>query len=277
MGLYSLSGKTSYRRISWNIEAAKLDVIMIVSLWYLTDIFAALLLRCLIHFKAIGKVLIRILRFRNLTRSCRKLSIPKCIDVLRLYKKGMFLMLRYIMWYFNRCSLFLTSHGKIFEAKIKGNSISFYIAYSCFRVYLDHGGDWLWMCLYVGYKRWGNCFQTAENLYTALRELNNLYFSYEKYPLSPLKPRGLALLSWHVPYNWGSGNSVHQSFTWFLSLNWRKSTFSAPGCRYYFKINSWWPIVTSSTHGPAARYCDVTKIHCSHGYLWTHDVEVDAS
>ena len=29
--------------------------------------------------------------------------------------------------------------------------------------------------------------------------------------------------------------------------------FTAPGCRYYFKINSWWPIVTSSTHGPAAR------------------------
>ena len=53
--------------------------------------------------------------------------------------------------------------------------------------------------------------------------------------------------------------------------------FTAPGCRYYFKINSWWPIVTSSTHGPAASYCDVTMIHCSHGYLWTHDVEVDAS
>ena len=46
--------------------------------------------------------------------------------------------------------------------------------------------------------------------------------------------------------------------------------FSAPRCRCYFKINSWWPIVTSSTHGPAASYCDVTMIHCSHGYLWTH-------
>ena len=74
--------------------------------------------------------------------------------------------------------------------------------------------------------------------------------------------------------------------------------FTAPGCRYYFKINSWRPIVTSSTHGPAANFCDVTMIHCSHGfpvnllckfwnkttwtwtwtwYLWTHDVEVDAS
>ena len=47
----------------------------------------------------------------------------------------------------------------------------------------------------------------------------------EKYSLSPLKLWGLALLSWHVHYNWGSGNSVHKSFTWFLSLNWCKSTF----------------------------------------------------
>ena len=53
------------------------------------------------------------------------------------------------------------------------------------------------------------------------------------------------------------------------------SHFTAPGCRYYFEINSWWPIVTSSTHGPAASYCDITMIHCSHGYLWTHDVEVE--
>ena len=48
-------------------------------------------------------------------------------------------------------------------------------------------------------------------------------YNYEKYPLSPLKPRGLELLSWHVPYNWSSGNSVQQSFIWFLSLYWRKS------------------------------------------------------
>ena len=53
----------------------------------------------------------------------------------------------------------------------------------------------------------------------------HLYHNCEKYPLSPLKPRGLALLSWHVLYHWGSGNTVHPSFTQFLSLNWRKSTF----------------------------------------------------
>ena len=94
----------------------------------------------------------------------------------------------------------------------------------------------------------------------------NLYYNYEKYPLSPLKPRGLALLSWHVPYNWGSGNSVHQSF---LSLYWRKSTIlPLPGADIFSKLTA---IVTSYTHGSAASYCDVTMAHCSHGYLWTHE------
>ena len=53
--------------------------------------------------------------------------------------------------------------------------------------------------------------------------------------------------------------------------------FTDPGCRYYFKINSWWHIVMSSTHGPVASFCDVTMAHCSNGYLWKHDVEVDTS
>ena len=42
-GLYSLSGKTSYRQISRSLEAARLDVTIIVSLWNLTGISAALL------------------------------------------------------------------------------------------------------------------------------------------------------------------------------------------------------------------------------------------
>ena len=41
-GLYSISGKTFYHQISLSFEAAKLDVIMIVSLWNLTGISAAL-------------------------------------------------------------------------------------------------------------------------------------------------------------------------------------------------------------------------------------------
>ena len=55
-GLYSLSGKTSYRQISWSLEAARLSVIVIVSLWNLTGISAALLPRCLSNFRAIEKV-----------------------------------------------------------------------------------------------------------------------------------------------------------------------------------------------------------------------------
>ena len=36
-GLYSLSGNTSYRQFSWSFEAARLYVIMIASIWNLTD------------------------------------------------------------------------------------------------------------------------------------------------------------------------------------------------------------------------------------------------
>ena len=49
--------------------------------------------------------------------------------------------------------------------------------------------------------------------------------------------------------------------------------FGAPGYRNYFKINSWWLIVTPSIHEPTASYCDVKMIDCSHRSLWTHDVE----
>ena len=39
--LYSLNGKTPYRQISQSLEAARLDVIMIISLWNLTGIWTA--------------------------------------------------------------------------------------------------------------------------------------------------------------------------------------------------------------------------------------------
>ena len=51
LGLYSLNGKTSYRQISWSLEAARMDLIMIVSLRNLTGISAALLPRCLSNFR----------------------------------------------------------------------------------------------------------------------------------------------------------------------------------------------------------------------------------
>ena len=47
LGLYSLSGQTSYRKISWRLDARKLVVIMVVSRWKLTGNSAGLLLRCL--------------------------------------------------------------------------------------------------------------------------------------------------------------------------------------------------------------------------------------
>ena len=47
LDVYSLSGRTSYRKISWSLEAARLCVIMIVSSWNLTGISVAVLSRCL--------------------------------------------------------------------------------------------------------------------------------------------------------------------------------------------------------------------------------------
>ena len=54
-GLHSLSGKPSYSQISWSLEAARLVVILIVLLWNLTGILAALLPRCRSNIRAIWK------------------------------------------------------------------------------------------------------------------------------------------------------------------------------------------------------------------------------
>ena len=75
LGLYSLSGRTSYCKISWNLEAARLGVEMTVSFSNLTDISAALLSMCLSNFGAVGKVWTRIPRLRDFTRSCSKTSV----------------------------------------------------------------------------------------------------------------------------------------------------------------------------------------------------------
>ena len=50
--LYLLSGRTSYHEISRSLEAARLDVKMIVSLWNLTDISATMMPMCLSNFRA---------------------------------------------------------------------------------------------------------------------------------------------------------------------------------------------------------------------------------
>ena len=53
LGLYSLSGKTSYRKISWSLEAAIFGFQHVQSLWNLTGTSAAMLPRCLLNFRAI--------------------------------------------------------------------------------------------------------------------------------------------------------------------------------------------------------------------------------
>ena len=74
LDLYLLSGKTSYQQNMWSFKAMRLDVIMIISLWYLTGISAVLLPKCLSNFKAIGNGLNRISRLQDFTRSCGKTS-----------------------------------------------------------------------------------------------------------------------------------------------------------------------------------------------------------
>ena len=74
LGLYSLSTKMSYRRISWSLEAVRLDVIMIVSIKNLTDISRVPLPRYVSNFRAIVKVKTQISRLRDFTRFWGKTS-----------------------------------------------------------------------------------------------------------------------------------------------------------------------------------------------------------
>ena len=53
LGLYSSSGKTSYRKISWSLEAARFGFRLFQSLWNLTGPSAAVLPRCLSNFRAL--------------------------------------------------------------------------------------------------------------------------------------------------------------------------------------------------------------------------------
>ena len=88
----------------------------------------------------------------------------------------------------------------------------------------------------------------------------HLYYNHEKYPLSPLKLRFLVLIEQYLPNISEPVYSVHQSFMWFLWLNWRKSRFypvTAPN------DSKCWPIVTSSVQEPAASNFDVTMTDCS--------------
>ena len=68
--LYSLSGRTYYHQISWNLEAARSNVIMIVSLWNYRHLDSPAA-EVPVNFRAIGKVS----RLLDFTRSCSNPSL----------------------------------------------------------------------------------------------------------------------------------------------------------------------------------------------------------
>ena len=74
LGLYSLSGKTSYRKISWSLEAARFGFELFQSLWNLAGTSAALLPRCLSNFRAIRLLQHPISRLRDFMRFGGKTS-----------------------------------------------------------------------------------------------------------------------------------------------------------------------------------------------------------
>ena len=102
------------------------------------------------------------------------------------------------------------------------------------------------------------CCWKLSNLQSAL--IHYLYYDYEKYLLSPLKQRSLALIEQYLPNISDPVCLVHQSFIWFLWLNWRNSTFYPDTAPNGSKC---WSIVTSSIQEPVASNCDVTMTDCS--------------
>ena len=74
LGLYSLSGKTSYRKISWSLEAARFGSKLLQSLLNLAGTSAALLPMCLSNFRAIRPLQHPISRLRDFTRFGGKTS-----------------------------------------------------------------------------------------------------------------------------------------------------------------------------------------------------------
>ena len=72
-GFYWLSGKASYRKISWSLEAARIGYRIFQSIWNLIGI-SAVLPGCLSNSRAIQWLQHRISRLRDLTKSYGKTS-----------------------------------------------------------------------------------------------------------------------------------------------------------------------------------------------------------
>ena len=73
-GFYSLSRWMSYRKISWSLEAARLEFRLFPTLLNLTCTLAAMLSGCLSHFRMIGTLKHPILRLRDFMRFDSKTS-----------------------------------------------------------------------------------------------------------------------------------------------------------------------------------------------------------
>ena len=105
-GLYSLSGKTSYRKISWSLEAARFGFNLFQSLWNLAGTSAALLPRCLSNFRAIRPLQHPISWLRDFTRFGGKTSS-------RLVNRGPD---------FVRC-VFMLTYNQLFNNRFPINSL----------------------------------------------------------------------------------------------------------------------------------------------------------
>ena len=99
-GLYSLSGKTSYRKISWSLEATRFGFKPFQLLWNLAGTSAALLPRCLSNFRAIRPLQYPISRLRDFTRFGGKTSY-------RLVNRG-----PGVSWTIDNLVLWLPTHFK---------------------------------------------------------------------------------------------------------------------------------------------------------------------
>ena len=71
--LCSLSGRTSYREISWVLEAARFGFKLFQSLWLLTGTSVTVLPQCLSHFRAIQSSQHPVSRLRDFTKCCSKM------------------------------------------------------------------------------------------------------------------------------------------------------------------------------------------------------------
>ena len=117
-GPVSISEKTSFRKISWSLEAARFVFRIVWSLWNLTGTSAAVLPMCLSNFKAIRQFKVPISWLRDFTRSYEKTSF-------RILRRGPgTLMLCFDI--------------------ISGIHMTENLVWSCFQLYVFH--KWLTLC-----------------------------------------------------------------------------------------------------------------------------------